>query len=160
PGVTRFGFLVRLNEWEAKDVEQDRYIEFDAEEEFVKVIVTSGQAEFRKIPSVRGPKLSGGYAVFYYRDPALFASGKMDEIDEVKLVFDGGTHDMAYDAENEYFHVTIGPLKEGVHEYSFLVTREGATSQVTDPYNTVNGKSVIEYSVPDVQVAPAVAPGT
>jgi len=160
PGVTRFGFLVRLNDWEAKDVEQDRYIEFDAEEEFVKVIVTSGRAEFRKIPSVRGPKLSGGYAIFYYRDPALFASGKMDEIDEVKLVFDGGTHDMAYDAENEYFHVTIGPLKEGVHEYSFLVTREGATSQVTDPYNTVNGKSVIEYSVPDVQVAPAVAPGT
>ena len=160
PGVTRFGFLVRLNDWEAKDVEQDRYIEFDAGDEFVKVIVKSGQAEFRKLPSVRGPELRNGYAVFYYRDPQLFRDGRMHEIEAVRLVFDGETHDMAYDEENEYFHVTIGPLKAGVHEYVFLVTREGATTQVTDPYNTVNGRSLLVYESVRLDVSLSVTPGT
>ena len=45
---SRIGFIVRLNEWEAKDVEADRYAEINGNT--VEIWVTSGKEAFETTP--------------------------------------------------------------------------------------------------------------
>ncbi|CAM2923978.1 type I pullulanase [Paenibacillus sediminis] len=152
PGVTRIGFIVRLNNWDAKDVDADRYIELGKNDEFVKVIVTSGKAEFYKLPSIGKPVLQNGNATFYYRDDELFRNNDMSKMDKVRLKFDGHVYDMMRDDKNQYFAYTVTGLTEGTHSYSYLVTISGSEQEVLDPYNTVNGKSELIYTLPNVNV--------
>ena len=158
PNVTNIGFIVRLNDWDAKDVEHDRFIHVEANDLLTKVIVHSNVSEFIQLPSVHGPQLENGNVTFYYRDPVLFGRSEMHFIERVKLRFDGQLYDMDYDHDREYFYVKIENLQEGIYEYSFLVTRDGIETEVTDPYNTKDGKSLLEYVKPNVQVEASVTP--
>lgn len=158
PGVTRVGFIVRKGNWEAKDPDMDRNVDVSPGDEYVKVLLKSGQASYAQMPSINGPVISGGNATFYYRDDALFQSKAMDAIDGVKLLIGGGEYDMAYDAVGEYFYYTLQSITPGEHEYAFRVTKDEADTIVTDPKNTVNGKSILKYEIVDMNVSGAIEP--
>ncbi|MEC0235077.1 type I pullulanase [Paenibacillus kribbensis] len=44
--VQRIGYIVRLNQWDAKDIEADRYIEVDPTRSVMQVLIHSGQEEY------------------------------------------------------------------------------------------------------------------
>ncbi|WP_342552419.1 type I pullulanase [Paenibacillus sp. FSL R7-0652] len=47
PGLHHLGFIIRLNEWEAKDTCGDRYVDIAPEDEDVQIIVKSGSEEMQ-----------------------------------------------------------------------------------------------------------------
>lgn len=46
PDVQRIGYIVRLNHWDAKDVEADRYIDVDPTQSVMQVLIHSGREEY------------------------------------------------------------------------------------------------------------------
>src|SRR5699024_12745230 len=101
---------------------------------------------------VDGPTFEDGNVCFCYRYPKLYLYSNMDKIDQVKLRLEKegeeyGIYDMEYDENNEYFFYIVEGIKEGYYEYTYLVTRNGETIEVSDPYNTVDGKSSFTYSI-------------
>ncbi|WP_068504859.1 type I pullulanase [Paenibacillus kribbensis] len=44
--VQRIGYIVRLNQWDAKDIEADRYIEVDPTRSVMQVLIHSGREEY------------------------------------------------------------------------------------------------------------------
>ncbi|GAA0368653.1 type I pullulanase [Bacillus horti] len=158
PGVTRIGFIVRLNDWEQKDTDEDRFIQVDPNDDFVKVLVQSGQSQYNQVPSVQGPVLDDGSITFYYRDPELFRHDQMGTIDEVMLQVNEESFEMSYDEGAERFYYTWHEVEEGTYPYTFIVTRAGQTEEVTDPYNTRNGVSEVTYGKPELEVSASILP--
>ncbi len=149
------GFVLRKGEdWDTaiKDVEPDRFIQLNQNDPVTKVYVTSGQVPFDIVPEVNGPIIENGNVTFYYRDKELYYENMMDTIEQVELYFMGDRYPMDYEANNERFVYTFRGVESGNHEYSFFVTIDGVEREVSDPYNTVDGKSVIYYDIPDVEV--------
>ncbi|MFC5701839.1 alpha-amylase family glycosyl hydrolase [Cohnella faecalis] len=158
----RIGFKVRKGDWVETDVNADRYIDAPLEQALTKVIVTSGELAIYSIPSVNGPYLDNGGVTFYYRDDGLYGENEMNTIDsvKVKVTVNGDTQEypMTYNAKNEYFEYKLPALQEGNYTYSFLVTKDEATTEKNDPRNTVNGVSAFEYRSPEVNVTATAAP--
>ncbi|WP_458121532.1 type I pullulanase [Paenibacillus sp. Z6-24] len=46
PDETNIGFIIRLKEWQAKDIDTDRYIFVDTKQDTMKVLIKSGDPEF------------------------------------------------------------------------------------------------------------------
>ncbi|MNJ01652.1 Pullulanase precursor [compost metagenome] len=46
PDIQRIGYIVRLNHWDAKDVEADRYIDIDLNQSVMQVLIHSGREEY------------------------------------------------------------------------------------------------------------------
>lgn len=46
PDIQRIGYIVRLNHWDAKDVEADRYIDIDPNQSVMQVLIHSGREEY------------------------------------------------------------------------------------------------------------------
>jgi pullulanase len=46
PDIQRIGYIVRLNHWDAKDVEADRYIDIDQNQSVMQVLIHSGREEY------------------------------------------------------------------------------------------------------------------
>jgi|GEM_PF-19838 len=165
PETKSIGFLFRKGtDWAEKDAYgDDRYIETDLDQTVIKVTVTSGVKDFFTVPKVSKPEINDGVVVFQYRDEERFAKNEMHLLKRVQLKVGDTLYDMTYEEKNERFSHTLILEKEGVYEYTYLVTDEaGKTIELTDPKNTVDGKSFIEYVKPkmDVQVAfskPAIA---
>ena len=158
--ATNVGFIIRKggDAWSAKDVEQDRFIPIDATETLTKVIAHSGVPEIYVLPTIKGPVLEEGRMTFYYRDPQLYEQNAMHTIDKVELKFGGKTYEMVYVEQDELFRLVLEDIPEGVHEYSYLVTKDGTTYEVTDPYNTKEGKSVVELRKGHFELAAKVNP--
>lgn len=152
----QMGFVLRKGTgWDQKDpYGADRYIK-TGNDKYTKVIVKSGQSEFYQVPSITGPLLNNGSLTLYFRDPALFKQGKMDSIEKVQAKLNGQIYDMQYSLKEERFFVTIDQLEEGTYEYSFLVTRDGETSEMKDPFNE---KSSITYKNPTAKIRTDVSP--
>lgn len=152
----QMGFVLRKGTgWDQKDpYGADRYIK-TGNDKYTKVIVNSGQSEFYQVPSLTGPLLNNGSLTLYFRDPELFKQGKMDSIEKVQAKLNGQIYDMQYSLKEERFFVTIDHLKEGTYEYSFLVTRDGETSEMKDPFNE---KSSITYKNPAAEIRTDVNP--
>lgn len=146
PDASKVGFVLRKGtDWKEKDsYGDDRYIAIDPDQIVTKVTVKSGVKDFDIVPAVKGPILYGGSLTFYYRDENLYENDQMGSIDNVQVKVNGETHDMQYDAKNEYFTYTM-KVSPGKYDYSFIVSKDGSSMEVTDPYNTVDGKSSIEY---------------
>ena len=88
----------------------------------------------------------------------LFREGKMDTIKSVKLKIDGKSLDMTYDEKDELFKYEY-TLNEGITEYKFEVTTaDGNSKEVTDHANTVDGKSIIEYRNPKIDLSATITP--
>ncbi|MBM7095796.1 pullulanase [Bacillus sp. H-16] len=156
------GFIVRKNDWsdrEPNGQEMDRHIRINHQDPVTKVHIKQGETEFHTVPTVSGPVVDDGTATFFYRDPALYLADEMDTIEKVELSILGETYELEYESKNERFVYTYESLPEGEHEYTYLVTKDGETTEVTDPYNTVDGKSVVKNSAANVEVSGAVEPG-
>ncbi|MGD6776399.1 pullulanase [Sutcliffiella horikoshii] len=154
------GFIVRKGNWEAKDFDGDRYIPVNKNDHITKVHVTSGQEEMKQIPDGSAPVVADGSADFYFRDKDLYATGEMDKVEKVELSILDEKYELNADLENERFTYTLNNLPVGKHEYTYLVTVDGETKEVTDPYNTVEGKSFVEYIIADLNVTAKVEPTT
>lgn len=161
--ATSVGFVIRKGEgndpWKYKDdYGDDRSIPLTAGEGFTKVNVTSGVKEFDISPSISGPILKDGSITFRYRDDALFRNDNMAAITAAKVKVNGISYPMTYDSANEWFTYTLKDLVEGTYKYTFLITKNGVTTELTDPKNTVNDESVVVYHVPVVKITTSVSP--
>ncbi len=157
--TAKIGFKVRKGtDWRIIDQDYDREI-VTGKSAVTKVTVTAGQGAIRTYPPMSAPLLADGAATFYYRDSELFAEDEMSQISGVVLKIDGKEYPMTYSVEDEIFRYTLDPLTPGLHPYTYLVTRDGVTTELNDPMNTVDGRSVIEYALPTFGLSASVAPG-
>ncbi|MGA9466017.1 MAG: alpha-amylase family glycosyl hydrolase, partial [Exiguobacterium marinum] len=153
--ATKVGFVIRKGtDWAVKDTYgEDRYVTL-GEDRVTKVNVESGKGVFHQVPTIIGPMYGTDGISFFYRDVALYESGKMSEIEKVALKINGETYPMTYESDNEWFRHTVR-LPEGVHDYTYLVTKDGVTTEVKDPYFEA---SQIEYRQPAVKLTSSVSP--
>lgn len=159
--ATSVGFVLRKGtDWNTgkQDYPDDRVIPLTPGEAFTKVNVTSMVKELDIKPSIGGPILKDGTITFRYRDDVLFRNGNMDAITAAKVKVNGTSYPMTYDTANEWFTYTLTDLVEGSYKYTFLVTKDGVTTELTDPKNTVNNESVIDYHLPIVTITTSVSP--
>lgn len=163
PTTESIGFLIRKGtDWATAKISpdsDDHNVRIDRDEVITKVTVVTGVAGQTVVPTVKGPVLEDGNVTFFFRDEALYQADQMNTIDSVKVKIGGEEYPMTYEPHNEYFTFTKQGLEPGTYEYSFLVKKGDQTIEVTDPKNTVNGKSTITYTVPNVTIAANIAPG-
>ncbi|WP_409252063.1 pullulanase [Bacillus sp. SCS-153A] len=156
--VDKVGFIVRKGNWEAKDVDADRYITLNKNDAVTKVHVTSGVEEVITVPDGSGPVVENGNASFFFRDKDLYAQDAMNTVEKVELEILGQRYDMQFQPENERFTYTLKDLPKGEHLYTYFVTVDGVTTEVPDPYNTVDGQSIVTYQMADFQVTGTAQP--
>lgn len=157
-GADRVGFIVRRGNWEEKDPDADRTITLNKNDIVTKVHVKSGEMQFHTVPEVNGPVIEGGNAHFYFRDKGLYYANDMDKVEKVEVSILGERYPMTYEAKNERFVYTYENLPQGKHGYTFFVTKDGVTTEVSDPYNTVDGKSILAYIIANIDVSGTVTP--
>jgi pullulanase len=158
PGTSKVGFIVRKGDWEAKDIDADRSITLDVGQTLTKVVVTSGQAEFYTVPEVTAPVLDKGIVTFNYRDEALYQADEMGTLTGVKVKFGDNEYPMTYVSKDELYTYSRS-IEPGTYEYSYIVTdKDGVTKEITDPSNTINGKSVVTYVKPRITITAEVSP--
>ncbi|RUT30521.1 pullulanase [Paenibacillus zeisoli] len=162
PNATNVGFIVRKGaDWSTakQDISYNREIPLTPGEQFTKVTVKSMVGELNIKPANTGPVMKDGSITFIYRDDELFRQGTMTDIKAVKVKVNGTEYPMVYDEAKEWFSYKLTKANEGNNNYTFLVTaKDGNTTEVTDPKNTVNGKSVLVYHNPTVKVSASVNP--
>ncbi|MFA9458554.1 alpha-amylase family glycosyl hydrolase [Halalkalibacter sp. AB-rgal2] len=155
------GFVLRdSDDWDTaeKDGDVDRFIQVNRHDPVTKVVVKSGEVEFHTVPEVTGPVVANGDVTFYYRDPELYVADQMDTIDHVELAIFDERYPMVSEEKNERFVFMYDQIEHGTHEYTFFVTIDGQEYEVTDPYHTVDGKSVVSYMISDVKLSGAAYP--
>lgn len=143
PEAELIGFIVKRGNWEAKDIDSNRFIKTNLDDSLTKVYVYSGQEAFRTLTSTTGPVQEKRQITFYYRDEALFARGEQDRITKADIVINGKSYPMTYDVENERFVYVMKNAVNGEYAYKFSMTKDGITSELNDPHNTVNGRSIV-----------------
>ncbi|CAM4136502.1 alpha-amylase family glycosyl hydrolase [Lederbergia lenta] len=158
PLADRVGFKVRKGNWEQEEPGGDRYIDVNRMDPITKVYVKSGETEFFTVPSMEAPEVNNGNATFYYRDKNLYVSDQMSKIEKVELSILGERHEMTREKNSERFVFTYNDLPYGDHEYTFFVTIEGETTEVADPYFAVDGKSIISFFKPEMEIKGTVSP--
>ncbi len=160
PETKEMGFVLRSTEnWDTAEKEfGDRFIQVNQNDTLTKAYITSGVEEIRIVPDGSAPVINQGNATFYYRDKELFKNDAMDTIDKVALKFNGEIIDMAYEPENERFIASYENIPNGTTEYTYIVTKDGVTTEVTDHYNTVDGVSAITFHKADLTVTGTVEP--
>lgn len=153
--ATNVGFVIRKGtDWAVKDgYGEDRYVKLGTDR-ITKVVVESGKGAFHQVPTIQGPVFENGEITFFYRDKELYEAGTLDQVDRVALKVNGTTYPMTYEAKNEWFRHTI-KLPEGTHDYTFLVTKDGVTTEVKDPYFEA---SRVEYKRPNVKLTSSISP--
>ncbi len=160
PETEQFGFVLRSTEdWNTAQKEfSDRFIKVNKNDTLTKAYITSGVEKIRIVPDGSAPVIDQGNATFYYRDKDLFKTDQMNTIEKVELHFNGETKEMTYEPENERFVLAYGNIPNGKTPYTFLVTKDGVTTEVSDPYNTVNGESYLDFQKAELTVTGSVSP--
>ncbi|MDL4840557.1 pullulanase [Aquibacillus rhizosphaerae] len=161
PETEQFGMLIRSTEdWETaeKEFAEDRIIQVNENDSLTKAYITSGEEEIRIIPDGSAPVIDQGNATFFYRDKELFKNDDMDSIEKIELKFNGETHEMTYEADSERFVYQYQNIPNGENAYTYLVTKDGETSEVNDPYNTIGGVSTIDFQKASLTVSGSVTP--
>ncbi|UJF31880.1 type I pullulanase [Paenibacillus hexagrammi] len=146
PETTSIGFVLRKGtDWSTskQDVPDDRRIQIDPNETFTKVNVTSMVPAIGYYPVLKGPVIESGKVQFDYRDEALYQSEDMDQITSVKLKLDGQLYPMTYIPAEERFVYTWSQPTSGTHTYTYLVTKDNTETEINDPKNLKDGKSVV-----------------
>ena len=156
PNTKNMGFKLRKGtDWAVVDVDQDREIDISPTEKITKVFVKEGEEDFFTVPFASSPLIKDGKVTFYYRDADLFREDEMDTIDSVQVKINGEEYDLEYNKKEERFIRTIKDLEDGEYEYTYLVTVDGITTEIADPYNLSNdGKSYITLSTLDIDITP------
>ena len=177
----RIGFIVRLNEWEAKDIESDRYADINGS--VVEIWVTSGQEDF-------ATEAPDGYESFDFSLAEEDRLGAYDKEEALKINLHYYNYAETYDTVESY--VAIGDKVGGAYplvqtdEYgalfhagfldyeeekaaTFKIYDGGASDTdtsraidltqakdgVIDAY-TVQGNSTVWYSEADVDKTPVI----
>ena len=178
--AARIGFIVRLNEWEAKDVTEDRYADITGD--VVEIWVTSEQAAFSTTP----PEGASSYNYAAVEEERL---NLYNEEDALKLNVHYYDNDGTYDAQavtayawlggesgGKYplhstddfgglFHVGLAAegyttagvkiLQNGVADCSRTIDLSKAVDNVLDIY-IVEGNPVVWYDVAEVSYDPVI----
>lgn len=161
PNATSVGFVLRKGtDWNTgkQDYPDDRVIPLNPGEAFTKVNVTSMVKELDIKPSISGPVMKDGTITFMYRDEALFRSGNMTALTDAKVKVNGIEYAMVYDSVKEWFSYKLTDVVEGTYNYTFLITKDGTTSEIADPSNNVDGSSAVVYHIPAVTITTTVSP--
>lgn len=161
PDATLFGFIVRKGtDWSSakQDYPDNREITLTPGESFFKLDVTSMVKEYELKPFIQGPVLDDGTLEFRYRDDELFRLGDVTPITDIKVKVNGKQYPMTYDPDQEWYSYRLSNLEQGNYKYTFVVTKDGETREISDPKNTTSGESWVVYRKPDVKVAAAVSP--
>lgn len=139
--AARIGFIVRLNEWEAKDVTEDRFTDITGD--VVEIWVTSNQAEFSTTP----PE---GYSSYNYAAVEEERLNLYNEEGALKLNIHYFDNDGTYDAEAVSAYAWLG--KESGGKYPLHSTDDfGGLFQVglkADGYETA-GVKIYQNGVAD-----------
>ena len=139
--AARIGFIVRLNEWEAKDVTEDRYADITGD--VVEIWVTSEQAAF----STTAPE---GYSSYNYAAVEEERLNLYNEEGALKLNVHYFDNDGTYDAEAVSAYAWLG--KESGGKYPLHSTDEfGGLFQVgfmAEGYSTA-GVKIYQNGVAD-----------
>ncbi|WP_420850338.1 pullulanase [Peribacillus alkalitolerans] len=157
----QMGFVLRSTyDWNTAQKEfGDRFIPVNTNDTLTKAYITSGVEQIRIVPDGSAPVIDKGNATFFYRDKQLFSNDQMETIQKVDLKFDGKTTPMTYEHKNERFVVSYENIPNGKTPYTYVVTmKDGTTKEVSDPYNTVDGVSAIDYQKADLTVKGSVTP--
>ncbi|QGS69776.1 hypothetical protein CV093_20800 [Oceanobacillus sp. 143] len=158
PTTKEIGFIVRKKDWgdrEPNGQHIDRFIQINQQEKVTKSSVRQGNEDIQIVPEIPKAQINNGNAAFYYRDSDLYLNDAMDRLEKVELKVAGDTFEMAYDEANERYEYVYADFPEGTYNYSFLITKDGQTEDVTDPYYD---ESVIENLLVDMTVSATVAP--
>ena len=106
--TARIGFIVRLNEWEAKDVTEDRYVEVT--DSVMEIWVTSEVAEFTTTP----PEGASSYDFAALEEERLAVYDK-DEALKLNVHYYGFSE--SYDAESVEAYAWLGDDAGGSYPY-------------------------------------------
>src|SRR5690554_2298994 len=156
--TTKFGYKVRKGDWlEAEPGGDgiDREIIINQQDPLTKAHVIQGKEEVHIVPGIPRPAIEDGVATFYYRDSDLYVADQMDEIDKVALSINDENLEMDYEENNERYVYEYEDFPEGEFEYTFIVTRDGNSEEVTDPYHE---SSIIENINASLEVSGSVSP--
>ncbi|SHG17029.1 pullulanase [Ornithinibacillus halophilus] len=162
PTNNSMGFKLRKGtDWSEVDVDEDRTIQISPTEDLTKVFVKEGEVEFRTVPFASAPVIDQGNVSFFYRDAELYRENAMNTIDSVQVKLDGNVYDMTFEEENERFITNVEDLAEGTYEYTYVVSKNGETQEIADPYNVNDeGKSFITLSSVDITIDTEVSPNS
>lgn len=148
------GFCVRksgkaeADKWLEKDG-GDHSIFVPANQTIVKAKLVQGKGVTEVLPYNKGYEMKGNEdkISFYYRDDSLMTADNEKSLDgKVKVVINGQTHDMTYNAKTERYEYDVNGCKSGEYTYYYIVDGK----DVLDAFNTnrknVDGKDVSYFT--------------
>lgn len=148
------GFCVRksgkaeADKWLEKDG-GDHSIFVPANQTIVKAKLVQGKGVTEVLPYNNGYEMKGNEdkISFYYRDDSLMTADNEKSLDgKVKVVINGQTHDMTYNAKTERYEYDVNGCKSGEYTYYYIVDGK----DVLDAFNTnrknVDGKDVSYFT--------------
>lgn len=125
------------NEWAEKDG-GDHYVTIPANQTVVKAKFVQGEGITAVVPYNTGYEMDGANDKihFYYRDDILSADYNMASLEgKVKVVINGTSHNMTYDAENDRFCYDLSGVETGDYYYYYEI--DGA--EVLDAFHEETG---------------------
>src|SRR5690625_4002187 len=137
PNAKEIGYKIRKGNWieaEPGGDGVDRFIPINQQDPLTKVYITQGEEQAHIVPGIPVPTIEDGTATFYYRDKDLYLADQMDQIDKVELVINNETLEMDYQTNNERYVYKYIDFPEGEFDYTFIVTKDGESKEVKDPY--------------------------
>ena len=160
--INSVGFKIRKGtDWSVVDQNFDRSVK-TVGQTVTKVTAHEGVGELDIVPASSAPINNGGDFTFYYRDEELYQKNQMNILNldgnGVKLKINQTEYPMVYSANNERFEYTLSGIKQGIYEYSYLITKDGQTKEIPDPMNTVDGVSKIVHVIPQATISTTVSP--
>lgn len=135
--------------WAEKDG-GDHAITVPGDQIVVKAVFDQGKGVTRVLPYNKGYEMDGakGKITFLYREDALLLDNTEDSLKgKVKVVVNGVTHDMNYDAENERYVYEMTGIKAGEYAYYYVVDGEEKIDAFNEKTTFLGNKecSVITY---------------
>lgn len=135
--------------WAEKDG-GDHAITVPGDQIVVKAVFDQGKGVTRVLPYNKGYEMDGakGKITFLYREDALLLDNTEDSLKgKVKVVVNGVTHDMNYDAENERYVYEMTGITAGEYAYYYVVDGEEKIDAFNEKTTFLDNKecSVITY---------------
>ena len=159
-GTAQIGFIVRLNEWEAKDIEDDRIIDTSSIlAGTVDVYVKSGEAEFKTVfadDCIKGTGVSSAVMADDYKSVTVFLTDDwtedmtleiIDKNDEVVKAASAGVDDR----DPKKYTITFDEKLDAFSKYRVLMNNEYKYDiTIPDFYSTEEFENAYTYDGDDL----------
>ena len=148
------GFCVRksgkaeADKWLEKDG-GDHSIFVPANQTIVKAKLVQGKGVTEVLPYNKGYEMKGNEdkISFYYRDDSLMTADNEKSLDgKVKVVINGQTHDMTYNAKTERYEYDVNGCKSGEYTYYYIVDGKDMLDAFNTNRKNVDGKDVSYFT--------------